>query len=58
LNKSLKNKIIPLVQKLTQLEKHLASPRLVITQIYKLQGYGQYKMHGSVINVIANVDQT
>jgi hypothetical protein len=27
-------------------------------QIYKLQGYGQYKMHGSVINVLANVDQT
>ncbi len=24
----------------------------------KFYGYGQYKMHGSVINVLANVDQT
>jgi hypothetical protein len=27
-------------------------------QIYKLQRYGQYKMHGCVINVPKNVDQT
>jgi hypothetical protein len=27
-------------------------------QIYKFQRYGQYKMHGSVINVLANVNQT
>jgi hypothetical protein len=57
-NKIPRNKIIPLVQKLTQLEEHLISPCLAFAQIYKLQGYGQYKMHGSVINVLANVDQT
>ncbi len=26
-------------------------------QIYKLQGYEQYNMHDSVINVLANVNQ-
>jgi hypothetical protein len=30
---------------------------LVFAQIKKFQGYGQYKLHGSVINVRANVDQ-
>ncbi len=56
-NNFFRNKIIPLVQKLTQLEKHLISPRFTFSQIYKLQGYGKYKMHGNVINVPANVDQ-
>jgi hypothetical protein len=53
-----KNKIIPLVQKLTQLEECFISPRFVVAQIYKLQRYGEYKMHGVVINVPTNVDQT
>jgi hypothetical protein len=52
-----KNKIIPLVQKLTQLEEPFIS-RLIFTQIYKLQGYEQYNMHDNFINVLANVDQT
>jgi hypothetical protein len=30
---------------------------LFFVQIYKLYGYGQYKIHGSVINVLANVNQ-
>jgi hypothetical protein len=29
----------------------------VFVQIYKLYGYGQYTIHGSVINVFANVNQ-
>ncbi len=52
-----RNKIIPLVQKLTQLKKRFISPRFTFVQIYKLQRYMQYKMHGIVINVFANVDQ-
>jgi hypothetical protein len=32
-------------------------PHLIFAQIYKFQRYGQYKMHGSDINVLANVDQ-
>jgi len=46
-----RNKIIPLVQKLTQLEKRFISPCFTFVQIYKLQRYMQYKMHGIVINV-------
>ncbi len=56
-NKISINKIISSIQKLTQLEKHFISPRLAFVQIYELQGYKQYKMHGNVINVLANVDQ-
>jgi hypothetical protein len=35
-------------------------PHLTFIQIYKIYGYGQYKMHRNVINinVLANVDQT
>jgi hypothetical protein len=57
-NKVFRNKIIPLVQKLTQLEECLISPHLISAQIYKLQGCEQYKMHGNVTNVSANVDET
>jgi hypothetical protein len=42
---------------MNKLEKRFISPRFAFAQIYKLQGYGQYKMHGSVINVPTNVDQ-
>ncbi len=56
--KNLETKLFPLIQKLTQLEKRFISPRLIFAQIYKLQGYGQYKIHGNVINVPTNVDQT
>jgi hypothetical protein len=57
-NKISRNKIISLIKKLTQLEEHFVSTRFIFAQIYKLQRYGQYKMHGSVINVLANVDHT
>jgi hypothetical protein len=30
---------------------------IIFVQIYKLEKYGHYKMHGSVINVLANVDK-
>ncbi len=30
---------------------------ITFVQIYKLEKYGQYKMHGNVINVLANVDK-
>jgi hypothetical protein len=33
------------------------SSGFAFAQIYKLEGYGQYKMHGSVFNVPVNVDQ-
>ena len=31
---------------------------MAFAQIYKIQGYGQYKMHRSIINVLANVNET
>jgi hypothetical protein len=37
-NNFFRNKIIPLVQKLTQLKERLISPCLAFVQIYKLQG--------------------
>jgi hypothetical protein len=52
------NKIITSVQKLTQLEEHFISPCLTFAQIYKLQRYEQYKIHGSVSSIPMNVDQT
>jgi hypothetical protein len=58
LNRIFKNKIIPLVQKLTQLKEHIISSCLTFVQIYKLYGYGQYRMHGSVINVLIDMNQT
>ncbi len=30
----------------------------IFAQIYKLQGYKLYKMHGNIINVPINVNQT
>ena len=36
----------------------MISPRLVFTQIHKLHNYGQYELHGGIINVPANIDQT
>ena len=36
----------------------MISPRLAFGQIHKLLNYGQYKLHGSIINVPANINQT
>jgi hypothetical protein len=49
--------MISLVTKLTHLEEHFISSQLAFAQIYKLHGYGQYKMKGSVINVPTNINQ-
>ncbi len=49
--------MISLLTKLTHLKKCLVSPQLVFAQIYKLHGYGQYKMEGIVINVPTNINQ-
>jgi hypothetical protein len=54
-NKIFENEIIPLIQKLTQLEENVVLPRFAFVQIYKIYGYGQY---ASVINVPTNVNQT
>jgi hypothetical protein len=32
-------------------------PRQAFAYIYKLHNYGQYKLHGSVINVPTNIDR-
>jgi hypothetical protein len=53
-----RNEIIPLVQRLTQLEEQLISPCLAFAQIYKIHGYGQYSIHGSIINVPSNINET
>jgi len=37
--------------------KHLVPPTLVFVQIYKLYGFGQFKMHDIVINFFTNVNQ-
>ena len=36
----------------------MISPRIAFAQIHKLHNYGQYKLHGSIINVPTNIDQT
>ncbi len=52
-----RNKMISSITKLTHLKECLIFPWLNFAQIYKLHGYGQYKMKGIVINVLANINQ-
>jgi hypothetical protein len=40
------------------LEEQLVSPRLTFIQIWQLQGYGQYNIKGSIINVPFNINST
>jgi hypothetical protein len=56
--KNLETKLFHKFKKLTQLEECIISSCFVFVQIYKLKGYGQYKMHDSVINILTNVNQT
>ncbi len=49
--------MISSVTKLTHLEEHLIFPQLAFAQLYKLHGYGQYKIKGIVINVPSNINQ-
>lgn len=53
-----RNSIITSVKQLTSLEERLISPRLAFAQIHRLYNYGQYKLHGSIVNVPANIDLT
>jgi hypothetical protein len=41
---------------LNKIEEHLIAPHLVIAQIFQLQGYGQYGLHGSIIIVPKNLN--
>jgi hypothetical protein len=50
--------MISLIRKLTHVEKQLIFSRLAFGQIYKLHGYGQYKIYNIIINVPSNIDQT
>jgi hypothetical protein len=43
---------------LNELEEGLVSPRLTFAQIWQLQGYGQYNIKGSIINVPSNINFT
>ncbi len=52
----LKNIHIPFVSILFELLERLVILRQTIAHIYQVQGYGQFKMHGSVINVFSNLN--
>ncbi len=52
------NNDIDFVKKLNELEKQLVSPHLAFAQIWQLQGYGQYNIKGSIINVPSNINFT
>jgi len=45
------NTHIPFIAIFFELEERLVVPKQVFAQIYQVQGYGQFKMHGSAINV-------
>jgi hypothetical protein len=44
------------VSSLNKIGEPLVSPRLAFAQIYQLKGYGQYGIHGSIVNVLVNLD--
>jgi hypothetical protein len=52
------NDPIDFVKKLNELKEQLISPCLAFTQIWQLQGYGQYNFLKSIINVPTNVNFT
>jgi hypothetical protein len=52
------NNDIDSVKKLNELEERLVSPNLTFVQIWQLQGYGQYNIKGSIINVPSNINST
>jgi hypothetical protein len=53
-----RNSIIKSGKQLTTLEKRLVSPHLAFAQIHELHNFGQFELHGSIINILANIDQT
>ncbi len=52
------NNDIEFIKKLNELEEQSVSPRLTFAQIWQLQGYGQYNIKGSIINVPFNINST
>jgi hypothetical protein len=46
------------VRKLNELKEQLILFCLAFVQIWQLQGYGQYSIKGSIINVLTNVNFT
>jgi hypothetical protein len=48
---------IPSIMILNKLEEYLVAPRMTFAQIYQLNGWGQYGIRGSIVNVLANVDK-
>jgi hypothetical protein len=52
------NSAIVFVKCFTTLEERLVSSRFTFAQNYKLHGDGQYKLNGSIINVLVNIDET
>jgi hypothetical protein len=41
---------------LYKIEEHLIAPHLTFTQIFQLHGYGQYGVHGNIVNVPMNLN--
>ncbi len=52
------NPIISSILDLHELEQRLIAPQQVCTQIWQVEGCGQYKIWGNIINVLANVNKT
>jgi hypothetical protein len=52
------NPIIFLVLDLHELEERLIPPQQAFAQIWQVEGYGQYKIRGNIINVPTNVNIT
>jgi hypothetical protein len=43
---------------LNKIEKRLISPCLTFAQMFQLEGHGQYGSHGSIVNVLTNLNTT
>jgi len=52
------NLVINLVSNLYELEERLIASWQSFAQIWRIEGYGQLKMRGSIINVPTNVNRT
>ncbi len=52
-NNQLNFKFVPILNKI---EERLTAPHLAFAQVFQLQGYGQYGMHGNIINVPTTLD--
>jgi hypothetical protein len=51
-NNQSKFKFVPILSKI---EEHLITPCFAFAQIFQLKRYGQYGMHGNIVNVSTNV---